>query len=224
MKILVAYDGSVSGDGALYDLARAGRRASEENAGFRDARRGLVPEVGRVPCRADRPGQLRPAVLRTPERVERVVLLDPALQVLPHVALDMAEGACADLSFASPEEAIQSRIDSGRYLHTPRAFLEEDAREHLEAGPDGRLRFRFCRSAVVTAWSDMATPHPPAPRVPTLLVLGARSWLVLDEQVEELRARLGELLQVVTVPGGHTVFWDAFAETADAVDGFLREG
>ena len=161
---------------------------------------------------------------RAPEGVERVVLLDPALQVLPHVALDMAEGACAHLSFASPEEAIQSRIDSGRYLHTPRAFFEEDAREHLEAGPDGRLRFRFCRSAVVTAWSDMATPPPLAPRVPTLLVLGAQSWLVLDEQVEELRARLGELLQVVTVPGGHTVFWDAFAETADAVDAFLREG
>jgi lipase len=159
---------------------------------------------------------------RAPERVERVVLLDPALQVLPHVALDMAEGTCADLSFASPDDAIQSRIDSGRYPHTPREFFEEDAREHLEAGPDGRLRFRFCRSAVVTAWSDMATPHPPAPRVPTLLVLGAQSWLVLDEQVEELRARLGELLQVATVPGGHTVFWDAFAETADAVDGFLR--
>src|SRR5207248_1363351 len=69
---------------------------------------------------------------REPERVERVILLDPALQVLPHVALDMAEAQCEDVSFADAEEAIQWRLDSGRFLHTPRELLEEDAREHLE--------------------------------------------------------------------------------------------
>lgn len=158
---------------------------------------------------------------RAPERVERAVLLDPALQLLPHVALDMAELTCDDVSFASPKEAIQYRIDSGRFFHTPPEFFEEDAREHLEAGPDGRLRFRFCRSAVVTAWSDMATPPPPAPLVATLLVLGAKSWLVLDAQVERLQERLGDKLRVVSVPGGHTVFWDAFDETAEAVEAFL---
>jgi lipase len=159
---------------------------------------------------------------RAPERVECAVLLDPALRVLPHVALDMAELTCDDVSFASSEEAIQWRIDSGRFLHTPREFFEEDARDHLAQGRDGRLRFRFCRSAVITAWSDMATTPPPARRVPTLLVLGAKSWLVLDDQLERLREELGDLLQLVTVPGGHTVFWDAFAETADAVEAFLR--
>jgi lipase len=159
---------------------------------------------------------------RSTDRVERAILLDPALQILPHVALDMAEMTCEDVSFASPEEAIQWRIDSGRFLHTPREFFEEDAHEHLHPGPDGRLRFRFCRSAVVTAWSDMATPPPPAPPVPTLLVLGAQSWLVLDDQVERLHEELGDRLRVVSVPGGHTVFWDAFDETADAVEAFLR--
>jgi lipase len=158
---------------------------------------------------------------RAPERVERAVLLDPALQVLPHVALDLAEAQCADVSFARPEEAIQWRLDSERYLHTPREHFEEDAREHLERGADGRLRFRFCRSAVVTAWSDMATPPPQFPGVPTLLVLGAQSWLLLDDQIDALRAALGDLLEVVTVPGGHTVFWDAFDETAGAVVSFL---
>ena len=158
---------------------------------------------------------------REPGRVERMVLLDPALQVLPHVALDMAEAACDDVSFADPEEAIQWRLDSGRFLHTPRELFEEDAREHLERGRDGRLRYRFARSAVVTAWNEMATPAPGPARVPTLVVLGAQSWLVQDEQLDRYRAELGDLLEVVSVPGGHTVFWDAFAETADAVEQFL---
>ena len=35
------------------------------------------------------------------------------------------------------------------------------------------------------------------------------------------RDALGDLLQVVTVPGGHTVLWDALDETADAVTSFL---
>ena len=160
---------------------------------------------------------------REPARVERAVLLDPALHVLPHVAFDMAEEERKDVSFASADEAIQARLDSGRLFHTPREILEEEMAEHLEPGPDGRLRYRYCKSAVIAAWSDMATPPPPpeAARVPTLLVLGERSWLVLDDQLGAYRAALGGLLQVVTVPGGHTVFWDAFAETADAVEAFL---
>jgi pimeloyl-ACP methyl ester carboxylesterase len=57
--------------------------------------------------------------------------------------------------------------------------------------------------------------------VPTLVVLGERSWLVLDEQLDAYRAALGNLLRVETVPGGHTVFWDALEETAALLDSFL---
>ena len=95
-------------------------------------------------------------------------------------------------------------------------------RDHLEEGRDGRLRIRACRAAIVAAWSDMARPAPPPVPVPTLFVLGARSYLVFDEQVDRYRDELGDLLEVVTVPGGHTVFWDAFDETGDAVGAFLR--
>ncbi len=160
---------------------------------------------------------------REPTLVERAILLDPALYVLPHVALDMAEEERKDVSFSSAEEAIQARLDSGRLFHTPRELLEEEMREHLERGEDGRLRYRYLKSAVITAWSHMATP-PPAyeqARVPTLLVVGDRSWLVLDHQIADYGAALGDLFQVVTVPGGHTVLWDAFAETAAAVESFL---
>jgi lipase len=158
---------------------------------------------------------------RRPELVERAVLLDPALQVLPHVAFDMAEHERADASFASVEDAVQARYDSGRVLLAPRELVYEDEESHLEADRDGRLRYRYCKSAVIAAWSEMATPPPETARIPTLIVRGAKSWLFLDEQVDMYRAALGDLLEVVEVPGGHTVMWDALAETSEALEAFL---
>ena len=158
---------------------------------------------------------------RDPERVERAVLLDPALQVLPHVALDLAEQERKDASHVSVQEAVAVRYDMGRVLLAPREVVEAADALHLEAGPDGRLRYRYCKSAVVAAWSDMATPPPEPARVPTLIVLGEQSWLMLDDQVKAYRTRLGELVEVVKVPGGHTVYWDAFDETTAALEAFL---
>jgi lipase len=158
---------------------------------------------------------------RHPERVERLVLLDPALQVLPHVALDMAELERADVSYASVEDAVQARYDSGRVLLAPRELVLESEREHLAPGRDGRFRYRYSKSAVIAAWSIMASPPPAPADVPTLIVLGADSWLTLDEQAAVYRDALGDRLELVTVPGGHTVYWDALAETGDAVAAFL---
>src|SRR5919204_342919 len=56
-----------------------------------------------------------------PERIERAVLLDPAIQILPHVGFDFAEQARADISFASPDEAVAAAID-GR-PSTPREHV-----------------------------------------------------------------------------------------------------
>jgi lipase len=117
---------------------------------------------------------------------------------------------------------VQARYDSGRVLRAPRGMLLEAEGDHLEAGTDGRLRYRYCKSAVITAWSIMASAPPLPAQVPTLLVLGAQSWLTLDEQTETYRDALGDLLEVVTVPGGHTVFWDALDETAEALAAFVR--
>jgi lipase len=158
---------------------------------------------------------------RDPGRVERLVLLDPALQVVPNVALDMAELERSDVSFATVEEAVQLRYDTGRVSLAPREAVIESDRGHLERGSDGRLRYRYCKSAVITAWSIMASPPPPPAVVPTLFVLGADSWLTVDEQVDGYRQALGDLVQVVTVPGGHTVYWDALDETSGALAAFL---
>jgi len=45
--------------------------------------------------------------------------------------------------------------------------------------------------------------------------------LVREEQLAEYVAELGDRLEVLAVPGGHVVYWDAFEQTAKAVENFL---
>ena len=116
---------------------------------------------------------------------------------------------------------MQSRYDSGRVLLSPPDRVIASDTPHMEPGRDGRLRYRYCKSAVIAAWSIMAGPPPRPARVPTLIVLGADSWLTPGEQLDVYRVELGDLLEVVTVPGGHTVYWDALDETAEAIGRFL---
>ena len=51
---------------------------------------------------------------------------------------------------------------------------------------------------------------------------GEDSYVTYDHLIDAHRAALGDLLQEVTVPGGHTVLWDALDETAAAISAFLR--
>jgi pimeloyl-ACP methyl ester carboxylesterase len=57
--------------------------------------------------------------------------------------------------------------------------------------------------------------------VPTLVVVGARSYVSYDHLLEPHRAAVGDLLEVVRLPGGHTLLWDDLDATADAVGRFL---
>jgi lipase len=156
-----------------------------------------------------------------PERIRRAVMLDPSIDLLPHVSYDFAERERADVSFESPEEAIQARVDTGSLA--PREFLEEEMAEHLVQSPDGRFRFRYCQAAVVSLYGELCTPAPPPEtlRAPTLLLHSRDFGLVREEHIEAYRAALGELLQLTAVRGGHIVYWDAYEETADAVERFL---
>ncbi len=157
-----------------------------------------------------------------PALVERLVLLDPALFVEGPTALELAEIARADRSFACRAEARERR--AAEEPRAPDAFIDEELGQHLVGGSDGRLRYRYCQAAVVAMYGEVAAPPPPVPSgLPTLLVRGAESEFVADEHVAALQDALGAALEVVTVPGGHIVLWDAFAETADAVERFLGE-
>jgi lipase len=157
-----------------------------------------------------------------PERIDRAVLLDPAIELLPHVGFDFAERERSAGAFATPLEAIEERL--GFDTTTPLDFVEEDVREHLVEGPDALFRYRYCRSTVIAGYGELCTPPPPPEtlRVPTLLVHAGQFGLVREEQLDAYATVLGDLIEIVEVPGGHMVYWDAYEQTADAVEAFLE--
>jgi lipase len=157
-------------------------------------------------------------VARNPERVSAAVLLDPALHLEPELVGPRAEGLCADISFASRDAAIDARLTDGSLFSTPRETLEQEAAAHLSERADGRWDWRFSRPAAIGAWSIMSRRGPGVPTtVPTLVVFGADSWIppVPTPRIASIR--------IATVPGGHSVLWDSFDETAAALVEFLDE-
>ena len=159
-----------------------------------------------------------------PELVRRAVLLDPAIFIPPFWADDLAADAREQESHASVEEAIQTCIVRSGLAHTPRETLEEEIAVHGLERPDGRLGYRYSGHCVGDAYLQMATPPPPfdALRIPTLVVVGALSKIVGAGEIELYKQALGDLLRLEVVPGGHSVLWDAFEETAAAIDTFLE--
>jgi lipase len=156
---------------------------------------------------------------REPARVERALLLDPALDLLPHVALQMAEDARRGRAYPSVEDAIAERLagDPGN----PREALEEEMVEHLVPSADGLLRPRYSQAAVVAAYGELASSAPDPARVRTLLLYAPAYGLVRDDHLARYGEALGNLLTVVQVSGGHMVYWDAYEATSAAIVDFL---
>ncbi len=159
--------------------------------------------------------------LAAPERVDRVVLLDPGLHAPPGYALIRAERDRQDWSFATVEGAVNALLVSETVIATPREVLEAYATDDLVRGDDGRLRFRYSPAAVVASWSEMALPPPPIAPIPTLLVRAVAGSLGGNPDDIRYRRELGSMLTVAAVPNGHNVLWEAPAETAAAVEDFL---
>jgi lipase len=157
------------------------------------------------------------------DRVRRIVLLDPAIQPLPGPSQYLAETELTGGVYPSAEEYVQQRLASSGL--TSRKDVEGDIAQHFDELSDGRIRRRTCQPAVVSIYGEIVAP-PPAPEtlrgIPTLLVWAPDFGLVREEQIDAYRAALGDGLEVLAVPGMHMVMWDAFDETASAVEAFLR--
>ena len=155
---------------------------------------------------------------RHPERIRRAVLLDPAIQILPHVAEFVADAERDDdVTYGSAEEYLERRADA-----TSHELVLEDALLHCEQLPDGRLRRRTHQPAMESIYRALATDPPPPETltIPTLLVHAPSYGLVRDEQLEAY----APYAEIVAVPGMHMVMWDAFDEVAGAVERFLEDG
>lgn len=159
-----------------------------------------------------------------PDLVRRAVLLDPAVFIPPPHSTDLSREARQEETYGSVDEAIEARILRSGLVHTPREILEEELSQHAFSDDDGRLHLRYSCDCVAEAYLQMGTPPPPFEmlRIPTLMVVGAFSVVVTAGQVELYRRALGEELTLEVVPGGHSVLWDAFEETAAVIESFLE--
>lgn len=156
-----------------------------------------------------------------PERVERFVLLDPAVALPPERSTDEAEETRRDDGWATFEDARAARL-TDRPDHA-RGAVDEDLAAHLRQDPDGRWRFRFSRPAVIVGWSEMA--RPPVSLVgfagPALLLVAEQEEYVTPALRTALERDLGPRLTVRTLDAGHMLYWDAFEATAEIVAAFL---
>jgi lipase len=110
--------------------------------------------------------------LAAPERVKRLMLLDPGLE-MPG---SLVAGLAAELppSFDDPAAALTARVD-----HWPLAaesLAAAEIADHLSLDPDGRWRWRYSSRMLAELPSEIQgeVPIPPA-SVPTALLLARDS-------------------------------------------------
>ena len=151
------------------------------------------------------------------EHVGRVVLLDPAIELEPEHAYEEAEAARNPPTWGSVEEAKAAR----REQRTPAGYAgsDQDVDDHLMQDDDGRYRFRFCPSAAVTAWSEMAGPVVDLREFEgrVHMVTAGQAPYVRDSTREWLQGDLGDRFTETVIDAGHMLYWDAYDETAAEV-------
>ena len=159
---------------------------------------------------------------RDPGSTQGVALLDPGLGVPPARALSSAESERRDGSVGTADGARNGLLSNVAIVASPREVVAAYVNDDVSKGPDGRFRFSFCPSAVVTAWSEMTLPPPPIAPVPTLFVVAEKPLFDGSRQQQRYEDELGELLTKVSVPNGHNVLWESPGETLDAIERFLE--
>jgi lipase len=158
------------------------------------------------------------------ERVQRLVLLDPGIELPADQALRYVEIDRLDWSFSTPEGALNALLSSDRIVAAPRETVAAFVKDDVERGPDGLYRFSYSPGTAVVIWSEVARPAPPIAQVPTLVVRGVSSFIDGRAQDRRYRDELGSLLTIKAVPNGHNVLWEASKETESAIEEFLDAG
>ena len=154
-------------------------------------------------------------------RVGRLALLDPAIGLDPERMLAEAEESRTNDGFPDLETARADR--AANWEGVPDALVDRELDEHLVRDGEG-WRYRYCPSALVVAWSEMARPAvtPPA-GLPTLLLPAKRADYVDPAWVRACEEALGGALTVVEVDAGHSLQLEKTAEVAELLRTFLGD-
>jgi lipase len=156
-----------------------------------------------------------------PERVRRLVLLDPAF-ALPATNMTGASNSFLnDQSFETLEELVIARREDR--IEAAIEASDSDARIASIQGDDNRWRLNYNRSAIVAMWGELARDLPPidTPK-PALLVNALKAQLVLASQIDYLERSFEEHLTQVELDLGHMLYWDDLEATGRVVAGWLN--
>jgi lipase len=155
-----------------------------------------------------------------PARVDRLVLVDPAIGLYADMVIDGAEEACDVEPYATIDEARAAQAE--RWPFASAEQLDDELRDGFAQDSGGRWRHKYARPVAVAAWSEMARAHvvPPA-GTPTLLVPALRADFVTPEFAEALREALGDNLTVREIDSSHMIYHEKPAELGKLVTDFL---
>jgi lipase len=157
-----------------------------------------------------------------PERVNRLLLLDPAFDLPSTDMTERAQAILTDTSYESLQDLVKARR-AGR-IDAAIPHSDDDSLLASVCGDDGRWRMRFDRAAVVAMWGEIARPLPIiTSAVSTTLVNALEAGFVLEAQCAYLREQFGPNLTEIDVPLGHMVYWDDFAQTARIVSDWANQ-
>jgi lipase len=156
-----------------------------------------------------------------PERVERLVLLDPAMGLDPQDMLETAdETRTEDESFPTREAARAFKAES--WAAVAGELVDAEIADHLEERA-GAWRFRYSPTALIGCWGELARAAitPPA-GIPTLVMPALGADYVTDEWLAACRAELGDDLQVTPTDTGHMQYQEKPDVVAQALKAFLH--
>ena len=157
-----------------------------------------------------------------PERVGRVVLLDPASVLDPADAEEGAHAYADDTGWATRADA-EAEIATWFPNEGSRPDLQPELDRNLVQGDDGRWHLGFSKPVVVVSYSEMCRPLPELPAHDVLLVeADPQHTTVNDDLRRGLQHALGDRLQREVVPDAtHVLFRTELEGTAAAVGPFL---
>ncbi|TCO53499.1 alpha/beta fold hydrolase [Actinocrispum wychmicini] len=155
-----------------------------------------------------------------PDRVSRLVLVDPALGLDPETSGQDAEDSRTEELFATFEQARASQAE--RWSFASDDQVDDELAVGFFQDDEGVWHRRYSPAMGVVAWSEMARAHvvPPA-GIPTLLAPALDADYLQPAFVADCRAVLGDDLTVREMDCGHMIYLERPAEFGKLVTEFL---
>jgi lipase len=152
-----------------------------------------------------------------PQRVTKLVLLDPSIGLDPQFAMD----TMAPWPHVFPSIEKAGEWQRNEWPGISLRDVEEELHENFMQ-ISGSWLPKYSHNVVSTAWSEMcraAQLPPPATR--TLLVSAPKAGIVRQPFIDACQVTMRDNLELAEMDCGHMMYLERPAETADIVTDFL---